>query len=176
MNEKLEKAQDIFLDKINQMCNKFGLNNIMAQLYAILYLSNKPLSLDDMLERLKISKGSVSTNIRALERYGVVRRVWIKGSRRDYYEAEYDIKKVILDRIKSMAESRLSEVDDMISASYNALNSINASDNETEEAIKAFGQKLEALKDLQDKAKSLFSIFNSELLNNILSNDVTVKI
>jgi len=84
MNEDLVKAQDVFLQKINKICRDFGLNNIMAQLYAILYFSKEPLSLNDMLERLKISKGSVSINIRALERYGAVRRIWVKGSRKDY--------------------------------------------------------------------------------------------
>src|SRR3989338_5100918 len=105
MNDKLLKAQDLFLDKINNICNKFGLNNIMAQLYVMLYFNNNPLSLDDMVERLKISKGSASVNIRALERYGAVRQVWVKGSRKDYYEAEPDISKIIFDRTKSMVKN-----------------------------------------------------------------------
>ena len=66
MNENLIKVQDIFLNRINHICKKLGLNNVMAQLYAILYLNNEPLSLDDMVERLKISKGSASVNITAL--------------------------------------------------------------------------------------------------------------
>lgn len=169
MNEKLVKAQDIFLDRINQVCGKFGLNNIMAQLYAILYLSNEPLSLDDMVERLKISKGSASINIRALERYGVVRKVWVKGSRKDYYEAEADISKVITDRIKSMAQGRLSEVDDMVNSSYAALNSVNSSNKEEREAIKVFKERLDKLRNLHSKALSLFNLFNSNLLNTVLN-------
>ena len=89
MSEELEKAQDGLLGKLNQLCAKFGLNNIMAQLYTILYLQNKPMSLDEMVERLKISKGSVSTNIRSLERYGAVRKVWIKGC---YWHPPYSAK------------------------------------------------------------------------------------
>src|SRR3989338_5217258 len=98
-HENLIKVQDIFLNRINHICKKLGLNNVMAQLYAILYLNNEPLSLDDMVERLKISKGSASVNIRALESYGAVRRVWMRGSRRDYYEADTDIVRVVTDRI-----------------------------------------------------------------------------
>ena len=146
MNNRLTEAEDVFLGKVNQICNKFGLNNIMAQLYAILYLSNNPMSLNDMVERLKISKGSVSINIRALERYGAVRKVWVKGSRRDYYTAETDISKVIMDRIKTMAQRRLSEVDDMVTSSYHALNSISSSSKEEKEAIKQFKEKLHKLK------------------------------
>ena len=168
MNKNLLDAQDAFLGKVNQICNKFGLNNIMAQLYTILYLSDKPLSLNDMTEQLEISKGSASINIRKLERYGAVKRVWVKGSRRDYYRAELDISKVIMDRVKSMAQNRISEIDDMINASYRILSSANASDKETREAVKVFKQRLDTLSDLQSKARSLFNLFNSGLLSNIM--------
>jgi len=171
MSDKLIKAQDILLSKINQMCGKFGLNNIMAQLYAILYLSDKPLSLDDMVERLKISKGSASVNIRALERYGVVRSVWVKGSRKDYYEAEADISKVIIERVRSMANSRLTEVEGMLSASYDALNSISESSEEESAAIETFKQRLEKLRVMHNKAKSLFDIFNITLLGNSVTEE-----
>ena len=170
MNEKLIQAEDVFLDRINQICSKFGLNNIMAQLYAILYLSNKPLSLNDMVERLKISKGSVSVNIRALERYGAVRRVWVKGSRKDYYEAETDIAKVIMDRVKSMAENRLSEVDNMVNSSLEALNSVGSLEDTEKESVEIFKQRLDKLKSLHNRAESLFSLLNSGFLNNLLNN------
>lgn len=171
MSTKLIKAQDVLLSKINQMCGKFGLNNIMAQLYAVLYLSDKPLSLDDMVDRLKISKGSASVNIRVLERYGVVRPVWVKGSRKDYYEAETDISKVIIERIRSMANSRLTEVEGMISASYGALNSIGDSSEEEGVAIEIFRQRLEKLRAFHNKAKSLFDIFNMTLLGNAVTEE-----
>ena len=173
MTEALIHAQDVFLDKINQMCGKFGLNNIMAQLYAILYLSGKPLSLNDMVERLKISKGSASINIRALERYGVVRKVWVKGSRRDYYEAEEDISKVMMNRIKSMAHGRLAEVEEMLRSSYEAVNSIEATDKEEKERVKVFKQKLAEIQNIHKKAQSLFNLFNSGLLSNV--NVLSVK-
>jgi len=168
MTEKLANAQDVFLGKINQMCSKFGLNAIMAQLYAILYFANKHLSLDDMVERLKISKGSASINIRALERYGVVRKVWVKGSRRDYYESDGDISKVIMGRIKSMAHGRLSEVEEMINLSYDALNVAEFSSKDEEEAVKMFKQKLHELSKLHQKAQALFNLFNSGVVNNML--------
>lgn len=170
MNKNLVEAQDIFLDRVNQICNKFGLNNIMAQLYALLYLQNKTMSLDEMADRLKISKGSVSVNIRALENYGVVRQVWVKGSRRDHYEAETDIYKVIMDRIKSLAQGRLLEVDSMIGLSFKALNLANSSSNNKEEseAIKVFEQRLTELKRLKHKVQTLFNLFNSGLLSNVL--------
>lgn len=70
--------QDVVLEKLSQLCGKFSLNNITVQRYTILYLSSKALSLDEMAERLKASEGSVSINIRALERYGAVRRFGLR--------------------------------------------------------------------------------------------------
>lgn len=169
MNKKLIQAQDVFLEKINQICSKFGLNNVMVQLYALLYL-NKTMSLDEMAERLKISKGSVSVNIRALENYGAVRRVWIKGSRRDHYEADTDIYKVIMNRVKSLVQDRFQDIEDMIESSSKALNSANSISNNEEEngVIKLFQQRLDELKRLKHKAQTLFNLFSSGLLNNVL--------
>lgn len=171
MDSDLIKAQDSFLNKINQICGRFGLNNIMAQLYALLYLNNKALSLDDMVEQLRISKGSASTNIRALERYGAVRKVWIKGSRKDYYEAEMDIAKVILERVKSMAQNRLAEVDYTVNASYQMLDSISASDKSESERIEVFRDRLDKIKILHDNAASLLNLAGSGLLSNLLSKN-----
>lgn len=171
MSNALTNAQDVLLGKINQICNKFGLNNIMAQLYAILYLSNRPLSLDDMVERLKISKGSASINIRALEGYRVVRQVWVKGSRKDFYEAETDISKVIKDRVRAMAEKRVFEVDDMIRSTEQALGSIVAQDTAEMEGIEIFKQRLGRLKDLYDQAKGIVELLNSDLLDNMFAEN-----
>lgn len=170
MSDKLIQAQDVFLSKINQICSKFGLNNIMAQLYALLYLQNKTMSLDEMADRLKISKGSVSVNIRVLERYGAVRKAWVKGSRRDYYEAETDISKVIMDRVKSLVQGRLLEMEDMVESSYKALSSASVNNNlKDSESIKIFEKRLIELKSLKSKAEALFNVLNSGLLNDFLS-------
>ncbi len=173
MNKGIIKAQDMFLDKVNHICKKLGLNNIMAQLYAVLYLSNEVLSLDDMVKRLKISKGSASVNIRALESYGAVKRVWIRGSRKDYYEADTDIIRVIMDRVKLIAKIRLSEIDGMTKSCCQALNSVNTLDKDTDDAIRTFKQRLDKIEVLCGQAQSLFELFNSEALNSILYNKPT---
>jgi len=174
MDKSLLNAQDLFLSKINRMCSKFGLNNVMAELYVVLYLSNKPLCLDDMVERLKISKGSASVNIRALERYGVVRQIWVKGSRKDYYEAETDISRVIIDRINSMAKGRLSEVESMITASSQALDAVRALSEEDVESVKIFRERLKKLSAFYDQAKSLFELFNMSFMNSARAPELKV--
>jgi DNA-binding transcriptional regulator GbsR (MarR family) len=161
MSEDIIKAQDVFLGNINRLCSKFGLNNIMAQIYALLYLSGKPLSLNDMVERLKISKGSASVNIRELERYGAVRHIWVKGSRKDYYEAESDIKQVILERAKSMIGKRLGELEDLINSSSVMLSTFNIEEDEGKQSEKIFKDRLQNLRSLHEQACALFNLFNA---------------
>lgn len=173
MNKNLIKMQDIFLDRTNHICKKLGLNNVMAQLYAILYLNNEPLSLDDMVNRLKISKGSASVNIRALESYGAVKRVWVRGSRKDYYEADTDIVRVVMDRVTLIARLRLSEVDELMKTSAKLLDSVKPADKDEDAAIKAFKQKLDKLEALRVQAQSLFDLVNSGLLTNLLNSKPT---
>lgn len=88
----LDIVHDSMLDGLSQLANYFGFSKVMGQLYGSLLLSAEPLSLDDMMARLGISKASVSTNIRSLEHMGMVRQVWVRGGsgRRKYYQAETD--------------------------------------------------------------------------------------
>lgn len=96
-NEQLREVHDSMLDGLGQLADYFGYSKVMGQLYGTLMLSPEPLSLDDMMDRLGISKASVSMNMRSLEHMGMVRQVWVRGSsgRRKYYEAETDFWQII---------------------------------------------------------------------------------
>ena len=101
MNPKLEKTRDNFIEAVGQFSASLGLSKVAGQLYGLLYLSSSSVSLDEMVEILKISKGNVSVNIRELEKWGAARKVWVKGSRKDHYEAELDVLRIIMDRLKT---------------------------------------------------------------------------
>ncbi len=90
--DELQIVHDSMLDGLGQLADYFGFNKVLGQLYGALLLSAEPLSLDDMMSRLDISKASVSTNMRSLEHMGMVRQVWVRGGsgRRKYYQAETD--------------------------------------------------------------------------------------
>ncbi len=93
----LATVHDSMLNGLGQLSDYFGFSKVMGQLYAALLLSPQALSLDDLMERLDISKASVSMNIRTLEHMGMVRQVWLRGKsgRRKYYEAETDFVQII---------------------------------------------------------------------------------
>ncbi len=84
-----------FINNLGRVANFFGFNRLMGQIYAVLFLSPEPLTLDDMVRKLDSSKGNVSINIRALERWGLVRQIYKWADRKNYYEAETDIWKAV---------------------------------------------------------------------------------
>lgn len=159
MNNNLETARDKFIEGISRMGDAFGLNRFVIQLYALLYLTGKPLSLDEIAEALGASKGNVSINIRELERWGAVRNVWIKGSRRDYYEAGPDVKKVFLNKFKSAVEKRLTEVSNL-TAEFNEIVQSN-SENLTEEEksiVKVYKERSKKIEELNALASNALKI------------------
>lgn len=97
LHPDLLTVHDSMLDGLGQLSDYFGFSKVMGQLYGALLLSPEPLSLDDLMERLSISKASVSMNMRTLEHMGMVRQVWMRGKsgRRKYYEAETDFVQII---------------------------------------------------------------------------------
>lgn len=75
------------IEDAGNMTQSFGLGRVVGQLYACLYFSTRPCNLVDMQDALGISKGSASTAVRQLEQWGAAKKVWVKGDRKDYYEA-----------------------------------------------------------------------------------------
>lgn len=69
----------------------FGLSKLMGHIVALMIFSPHPLSLDDICKQLKRSKGPVSQIVRRLRDKNLIRKVWVPGSRKDYYEAHPDI-------------------------------------------------------------------------------------
>jgi DNA-binding transcriptional regulator GbsR (MarR family) len=91
----LSTVNDSILDGLGQLADYFGYNRVMGKMYGALLLSPVPMSLDDLLNHLDVSKASVSMNMRMLENLGIVREVWVRGDRRKYYEAESDFWKIL---------------------------------------------------------------------------------
>lgn len=88
----LEQARDRFIESAGKIsANMLGMvSKVGGQIYALLFLAREPMSLDEIVTVLKLSKGNISVNIRMLEGFGLVKKVWVKGTRKDYYEAARD--------------------------------------------------------------------------------------
>ena len=89
------------------MGTHWGINRTMAQVHALLMISPDPLTQDDVMQQLNISRGNVNMNIRDLIDWGLVDRVIIPGERKEYFTAEKDIYKVATQIIKERKKREL---------------------------------------------------------------------
>lgn len=163
MNEDLIKARDNFVDGIGYLASTVGLTRVMGQLYAMLFLSNEPLSLDDMAERLKVSKGNASINIRELEKLRVVRKVWVKGSRKDFYEAELNLEKLIKNGIVEAAKRRMDMIQETVIGTENLIKKAKGMEGEEGKTVEFYLKRLQSIKGVHRFAQEMLdNLFGSE--------------
>jgi DNA-binding transcriptional regulator GbsR (MarR family) len=87
----LAAARREFVDLWGRMSHHWGINRTMAQIHALLMVSPEPLTADQIMAELRISRGNVSMNLRELINWGIVRRTNLPGDRRDFYVTETDV-------------------------------------------------------------------------------------
>jgi DNA-binding transcriptional regulator GbsR (MarR family) len=88
---ELERIKERFILHWGEMGSLWGINRTMAQVHALLYISPNPLSANDIMKELQISRGNVSMALRELIAWGIASRVHIKGERREFYTTEKDV-------------------------------------------------------------------------------------
>mgnify|MGYP003492723676 FL=1 len=105
MPQSLARIKKDFTEGLSQISRFWGFPKGMGAIFAALYLSPTPLSLDEIVAETGLTKGAISTEIRALARMGLVHRSTKLGDRKDYYEAEADfyaaIKSILRERQNS---------------------------------------------------------------------------
>jgi len=111
MTSQDDPIRDEFIHQIGELANGLGLNRSVGQLYAVLYMSPEPMCLDEMARACGMSKGNVSLNVRALERWGAVERAYVSGDRKDYYRANRDVLSIAAGRLKEGLGRRLGALD-----------------------------------------------------------------
>jgi DNA-binding transcriptional regulator GbsR (MarR family) len=90
MTKSLTHIKNEFVQGLSQISRFWGFPKGMGAIFGVLYLSPAPLSLDEIVRETGLTKGAISTEIRALARMGLVHRSSKLGDRKDYYEAEGD--------------------------------------------------------------------------------------
>jgi DNA-binding transcriptional regulator GbsR (MarR family) len=104
----LQRAQDQFILEWGRMSSSWGINRTMAQIHALLFVTGVPLEVNEIMERLQISRGNASMNLRELMDWGVVRRFRQPGDRKDTYISETD---PFLTLVRIVKERKRREID-----------------------------------------------------------------
>ena len=87
----LSPAVEKYVLHWGEMGTRWGTNRTVAQIQALLYLSPEPLTAEQICELLSVARSNVSTSIRELQSYGLVRMTHVLGDRRDYFESIHDV-------------------------------------------------------------------------------------
>jgi len=88
---KLSPAVEKYVLHWGEMGTRWGTNRTVAQVQALLYLSPRPLCAEEIVDALSVARSNVSTSIRELQSYGIVRMTHVLGDRRDYFESLHDV-------------------------------------------------------------------------------------
>lgn len=89
--EKFQTIREEFVGQWGALGTQWGINRTMAQIHALLFTSVEPLSTDDVMEKLEISRGNAHTNLKELVAWGLIRTTMKKGERKEFFEAEKDV-------------------------------------------------------------------------------------
>lgn len=103
----MENGATRFIERLGLQVEAEGFPRISGRLIGFLLLQDRPYSLDELADELKVSKASISTNARALERLGYVERLSIPGDRRDYYRIVEDPWPQLVGAVRDQMRSRV---------------------------------------------------------------------
>jgi DNA-binding transcriptional regulator GbsR (MarR family) len=141
----LAAARREFVDLWGQMANHWGINRTMSQIHALLMISHEPLTAEQIMEELQISRGNASMNLRDLINWGIVRRTSSPGDRRDFFTTEADIWSMFQIILR---ERKKRELDPLLTRLDECLNSAGASPEKPEdkEAYETYTKRLNELR------------------------------
>ena len=117
-SQKLPAAVQEFVLRWGDLGSQWGVNRSVAQIQALLYLSDRPLTAEDIAEALGLARSNVSNSLKELIGWKLVRRVPVLGDRRDHFEAEADLWQILI-RIAQGRKER--EIDPAVAAIHKAL-------------------------------------------------------
>ncbi|MES2704681.1 MAG: MarR family transcriptional regulator [Bacteroidota bacterium] len=119
---KLDDAKKQFIQNWGVLGTQWGINRTMAQIHALLLVSAEPMSADEIMQELMISRGNTNMNVRELMDWGIVEKILKPGERKEFFLAEKDIWKVAMRIIR---ERKRREVEPIL----DALNQLKEIDN-----------------------------------------------
>jgi len=163
MTTKLTQLKQDFTEGLSQISRFWGFPKGMGAIFAVLYISPIPLSLDEIVQQTGLTKGAISTEVRTLARMGLVHRSSKLADRKDYYEAESDFYKSIRSVLKERQNSEFDNAIRSVQETLKELESGSVSGDEAEvqfvrERIKALQEFFNAIDTLSNAVIKLESL------------------
>lgn len=176
--DKLSPLTQRFILHFGEMGSRWGINRTVGQIYALLYVQNKPLNADDIVEYLSFSRSNVSMGLKELQAWRLVKLLHLPGDRREYFEPPkdiWDIFKALLEERRrreveptlsmlrdallenpssesdKIAQQRMREMYDLIELSSSWFDDVQRLSPETLASLMKMGSKVKKLLDVRDK-------------------------
>lgn len=144
------EAKDKFIQTWGSLGTLWGINKAMAQIHALLLISPEPLSMEDVMEQLHISRGNTSMNLRQLIDWGIVYKTSKAGERKEYFTSEKDINELA----KQIARERSRRE---IQPTLKVLKEVSSIENDGSVKTSEFIKQTKALHDLAETADSIMN-------------------
>lgn len=168
----LETARGHFIQGMSRIANFWGFPKAMGAIYGAIYLSPGPASLNELVEQVGVTKGAVSTNVRQLERLGMVHKHIQLGERKDFYTAETDFWKIIRGILQEREKSEFDHALNAVSESLEMVEGVSVEDTELaavyQERMQAMQRFFKTLDNLVGAALKLESLISVSALGGLI--------
>lgn len=144
------EAKEKFISTWGSLGSLWGINKAMAQIQALLFISTKPLSMEDIMEELKISRGNTSMNLRQLMDWGIVTKVLVSGERKEFFTTEKDVQELARTVAKERSRREIKPV-------IKVLEEVSSIKDDGTAKTKELIKQTKALKDITDDLDTLMN-------------------
>ncbi len=162
MSEELDQVKERFVLHWGEMGSLWGINRTMAQVHALLLISRDPLSANEIMDELQISRGNVSMALRDLMAWGIVSRVHLKGERREFYTTEKDVWTLFRTIARERKKREVDPTIEVLRDSVNRLNQLSDSEGQYER------EQIKSLLDFFETGVAVYKDLESQSPNSIL--------
>lgn len=145
---EFKEAKNKFIQTWGALGSQWGINKTMAQIHALLMVSPEPLSMEDVMEELLISRGNASMNLRALMDWGIVYKEYKSGERKEFFTAEKDLDELAVKIAKERSKRE-------IKPALKVLKDVSSIDASQSSETKHFVEKTNELYDFVLKADNM---------------------
>lgn len=145
---ELKEAKEKFISTWGTLGSLWGINKAMAQIHALLFVSPKPLSMEEIMEKLEISRGNTSMNLRGLMDWGIVFKVSVPGERKEFFTSEKDVTELSRQIAKERSRRELQPT-------IKILKEVSNIEDDGSAEAKEFIKQTKAMHDLADTADTM---------------------
>lgn len=148
----LQQLRQQFIETAGQFSQSLGFGRNLGQIYAHVYFSAQPQSLDDLTAQLGISKGSASMSVRQLENWQALRKIWVKGDRKDYFQTTEEFGRIIRKALLELVGQKMETADALLEEAEKLLKNQGAGQPEAAH----LRQRVARLKKFRQRAQGLW--------------------